>query len=66
MYVEKVQVINLEWYTPCDVADASAERMTWEDVPSEMLKEPPLMPLGFFAALSNVKPSVGQEEIEKY
>jgi hypothetical protein len=66
MYVEKVQVNNLEWYTPCDAADASAESMTWEDVPLETLKEPQLMPVDFFATLSNMKHSVGQEEMEKY
>jgi vacuolar protein-sorting-associated protein 4 len=55
-----------EWFTPCDAKDEGAIPLTWNGVPLEKLKEPPLMSEDFFAVLKHAKVSVGSEEIKKY
>lgn len=39
--------------------------MKWHQVPARQLKEPPLSMQDLYEAVSKVKPSVGQEEVQK-
>ncbi|WFD26991.1 Vacuolar protein sorting-associated protein 4 [Malassezia nana] len=45
-------------YTPCSPGDPDAQEMTWVDIGSDELQEPPLVMNDFLRALQNVRPSV--------
>lgn len=51
--------------TPCSPGDHGAMEMTWTEVDSEELLEPPLTIRDFMKAVKNVKPAVSQEDIKK-
>ena len=54
-----------EFFTPCKPDDEGAMAMSWRNVPKNQLKEPKCEAEDVYNALSRVKPSVSQEDIDK-
>ncbi|GAA6033426.1 hypothetical protein JCM8097_006745 [Rhodosporidiobolus ruineniae] len=52
--------------TPCSPGDAGAKEMTWNDVNSEELLEPPLTYNDFVRAVQSAKPTVTQDDIKQH
>ncbi|KAK6363166.1 Vacuolar protein sorting-associated protein 4 [Orbilia blumenaviensis] len=51
--------------TPCSPGDNGAMEMTWVDVKSEDLAEPPLTLKDFVKAVQSSRPTVSQEDVKK-
>ncbi|KAK6509396.1 Vacuolar protein sorting-associated protein 4 [Arthrobotrys musiformis] len=51
--------------TPCSPGDKGAMEMTWVDVKSEDLAEPPLTLKDFVKAVQSSRPTVSQEDVKK-
>jgi len=56
-------VTQVEKMTPCSPGDAEAVEMTWLDVDSERLLEPPLTVKDFAKAIKVSRPTVSQEDL---
>lgn len=54
-----------EKLTPCSPGADGAIEMTWAEVDSEKLLEPPLTLKDFIKALNAARPTVSQEDIKK-
>lgn len=54
-----------EKLTPCSPGDAGAMEMTWTEVESDKLLEPPLQLKDFVKAVKASRPTVSQEDIKK-
>lgn len=52
-----------EKLTPCSPGDAGAMEMSWTDVDSEKLQEPPLMAKDFIKAIKSSRPTVSQADL---
>ncbi|BGP22448.1 Proteasome activator BLM10 [Rhodotorula toruloides] len=52
--------------TPCSPGDKGAKEMTWNDVNSDELLEPPLTYNDFVRAVQSAKPTVTQEDIKQH
>lgn len=62
----KVVVVDgEEKLTPCSPGDAGAREMTWTDVASEQLLEPPLQAKDFIRAIKSSRPTVSGVDLEK-
>ncbi|KAN0102289.1 hypothetical protein V8E51_012799 [Hyaloscypha variabilis] len=61
-----IEMDDAEWFIPLCCGGRGAIPLTWNGVPPEKLKEPPLMPEDFFAVLKHAKVSVGSDEIKNY
>lgn len=54
-----------EKLTPCSPGDAGAIEMTWTEVDSDKLLEPPLVLKDFVKAVKGARPTVSQDDIKK-
>jgi vacuolar protein-sorting-associated protein 4 len=61
----QVTVDGEEKLTPCSPGDPGALEMTWTDVDSEQLLEPPLLRKDFEKAIKGSRPTVSQEDIKR-
>ncbi|CZR64224.1 probable vacuolar sorting protein VPS4 [Phialocephala subalpina] len=56
---------GVEKLTPCSPGDAGAMEMTWTEVDSDKLLEPPLQLKDFIKAVKGARPTVSQEDIKR-
>lgn len=54
-----------EKLTPCSPGDVGAMEMTWVDVESEKLLEPPLVVKDFVRAIKASRPTVSGEDLKR-
>ena len=54
-----------EKLTPCSPGDKGATEMTWVDVDSDKLLEPPLNVKDFVKAIKGARPTVSGTDLEK-
>lgn len=54
-----------EKLTPCSPGDSGAMEMTWVDVDSEKLLEPPLVVKDFIRAIKASRPTVSGEDLTR-
>ena len=54
-----------EKLTPCSPGDVGATEMSWIDVDSDKLLEPPLVVRDFVKAIKGARPTVSQEDIKR-
>jgi len=59
------QVMKYDYLTPCSPGDPAAVEMTWNDVPSDNLFEPPVTFRDFEKSLSITRPSVREDDRKK-
>jgi vacuolar protein-sorting-associated protein 4 len=52
--------------TPCSPGDPAAKEMSWSDIESDELLEPPLRLADFLKSLESVRPTVTAEDIKKH
>lgn len=50
--------------TPCSPGDQGAMEMTWTEVETDQLLEPPLMVKDFIKAIKASRPTVSQEDLK--
>lgn len=55
----------MEKLTPCSPGDDGAIEMSWTEVESEQLLEPPLVLKDFIKAIRNSRPTVSQEDLKR-
>ncbi|XP_070687845.1 vacuolar protein sorting-associated protein 4B-like [Pempheris klunzingeri] len=58
-------VVVEDLLTPCSPGDPSAIEMTWMDVPGEKLLEPIVCMADMLRSLTNTKPTVNEQDLEK-
>lgn len=58
-------VVVEDLLTPCSPSDPNAIEMTWMDVPGEKLLEPVVCMADMQRSLTNTKPTVNEEDLEK-
>lgn len=61
----QVVVDGNEKLTPCSPGDSGAMEMSWTEVDSEKLLEPPLTLKDFVKAVKNARPTVSQDDLKK-
>lgn len=61
----QVTVDGEEKLTPCSPGDSGATEMTWVDVESEKLLEPPLTVKDFVRAIKASRPTVSGEDLKR-
>lgn len=54
-----------EKLTPCSPGDSGAIEMTWTEVESDQLLEPPLLLKDFVKAVKSSRPTVSEEDIKR-
>ncbi|KAK6544174.1 Vacuolar protein sorting-associated protein 4 [Orbilia ellipsospora] len=59
------KLVQKKKLTPCSPGDKGAQEMTWVDVKSEDLAEPPLVLKDFVKAVQSSRPTVSAEDVEK-
>ncbi|EEH09006.1 vacuolar sorting-associated protein [Histoplasma capsulatum G186AR] len=64
-HYKKVIVDEQEKLTPCSPGDNGAMEMTWVDIDSDKLLEPPLLLRDFIKALKSSRPTVSEEDLKK-
>ncbi|KAL8819405.1 MAG: hypothetical protein Q9191_007742 [Dirinaria sp. TL-2023a] len=64
-HYKKVMVDNEEKLTPCSPGAKGAIEMSWTEVDSDKLLEPPLALKDFVKAVKGARPTVSQEDIKK-
>ncbi|KAI9707299.1 MAG: Vacuolar protein sorting-associated protein 4 [Candelina mexicana] len=64
-HYKKVTVDGAEKLTPCSPGDAGAIEMSWAEVDSDKLLEPPLVLKDFVKAVKGARPTVSAEDIRK-
>ncbi|KAL2014133.1 hypothetical protein VTN00DRAFT_1658 [Thermoascus crustaceus] len=64
-HYKKVIVDGAEKLTPCSPGDAGAMEMSWMEVESDQLLEPPLVIKDFIKAVRNSRPTVSQEDLKR-
>jgi len=62
-HYKKVNIDGQEKLTPCSPGDAGAMEMTWVDVNTEQLLEPPLSVKDFVKAIKASRPTVSGEDL---
>ncbi|KAK8221998.1 Vacuolar protein sorting-associated protein 4 [Zalaria obscura] len=62
-HYKKVTVDGQEKLTPCSPGDAGAMEMSWTDVETDQLLEPPLQVKDFVKAIKSSRPTVSQEDL---
>jgi vacuolar protein-sorting-associated protein 4 len=60
-----VTVEGEEKLTPCSPGDKGAMEMTWVDVDSEKLLEPPLNVKDFVKAIKGARPTVSGDDLKR-
>lgn len=63
--VSQVTVDGQEKLTPCSPGDAGATEMSWTEVESDQLLEPPLMVKDFIKAIKASRPTVSGEDLSR-
>ena len=63
--IDQVTVEGVEKLTPCSPGDAGAMEMSWTEVESDKLLEPPLVLKDFVKAVKGARPTVSVEDIKK-
>ncbi|XP_041862277.1 vacuolar protein sorting-associated protein 4B-like [Melanotaenia boesemani] len=58
-------VVVEDLLTPCSPGDPNAVEMTWMDVPGEKLLEPVVSMADMLRSLSNTKPTVNEQDLDK-
>ena len=53
-------------WTPCSPGDPDAVEKTWSDVESDELLEPPLRMGDFLRAISQVRPTVTEDDVRRH
>jgi vacuolar protein-sorting-associated protein 4 len=61
----QVLVDGVEKLTPCSPGDSGAVVMSWMDIESEDLLEPPLLLKDFIRAMHSSRPTVSREDLKK-
>lgn len=64
-HYKKVMDQGIAKLTPCSPGDAGALEMTWTEVASDKLLEPPLLLKDFIKAIKGARPTVSQEDIKR-
>ncbi|ELR03799.1 AAA ATPase [Pseudogymnoascus destructans] len=64
-HYKKVDVDGAEKLTPCSPGDKGAIEMSWTEVDSDALLEPPLLLKDFIKAVKSSRPTVSQEDIKR-
>lgn len=64
-HYKKVMVDGAEMLTPCSPGDQGATEMTWVDVDSDKLLEPPLVVKDFIRAVKSARPTVSGDDLQK-
>ncbi|KIW89499.1 uncharacterized protein Z519_09655 [Cladophialophora bantiana CBS 173.52] len=64
-HYKKVMVDGVEKLTPCSPGDPGAKEMTWVDIDSEQLLEPPLTVKDFIRAIKASRPTVSADDLKK-
>ncbi|KAM0715890.1 hypothetical protein Q7P37_008404 [Cladosporium fusiforme] len=64
-HYKKVEVDGMEKLTPCSPGDAGALEMSWVDVDTEQLLEPPLHVKDFVKAIKGSRPTVSGEDLKR-
>ncbi|KAL2039446.1 hypothetical protein N7G274_007718 [Stereocaulon virgatum] len=64
-HYKKVIVHGVEKLTPCSPGDAGAIEMSWTQVDSDMLLEPPLVLKDFIKAVKGARPTVSVDDIKR-
>ena len=64
-HYKPVVVEGEEKVTPCSPGDKGAREMTWTDVDSEKLLEPPLMVKDFIKAIKASRPTVSDSDLKR-
>lgn len=54
-----------EKLTPCSPGDRGAMEMSWVDVESDQLLEPPLVLKDFIKAVKSARPTVSHDDLKK-
>jgi vacuolar protein-sorting-associated protein 4 len=65
MFFLQVTVDGQEKLTPCSPGDAGAMEMTWVDVETEQLLEPPLSVKDFVKAIKASRPTVSNQDLQQ-
>ena len=65
MCIHQVQVDGVEKLTPCSPGDAGAIEMSWVDVETDQLLEPPLQVKDFVKAIKGARPTVSASDLER-
>ena len=63
---QKFKLMDDGFYTPCSPSDPDGKEMTMYDVPDGKLREPEVCLDDYMQALTRIKPSVCQEDLERY
>ena len=58
-------VDGVEKLTPCSPGDAGAQEMTWTEVDSDKLQEPPLQLKDFIKAVKGARPTVSADDLNR-
>jgi len=61
--ITQIMVDGIEKLTPCSPGDAGATEMSWTDVESDLLQEPPLLYKDFVKALKASRPTVSPGDL---
>lgn len=64
-HYKKVLVDGMEKVTPCSPGDQGAIEMTWTEVETEQLLEPPLTVKDFQRAVKSSRPTVSQDDLNR-
>ncbi|XP_017284310.1 vacuolar protein sorting-associated protein 4B-like [Kryptolebias marmoratus] len=63
--INNPDVVVEDLLTPCSPGDPNALEMTWMDVPGDRLLEPVVSMADMLRSLSNTKPTVNEQDLEK-
>jgi vacuolar protein-sorting-associated protein 4 len=63
--IAQVMVDGKEKLTPCSPGDPGATEMSWTEVESDQLLEPPLTLKDFIKAIKNSRPTVSNEDLTR-
>jgi len=64
-HYKKVEVDGMEKLTPCSPGDTGAIEMSWVQVDTEQLLEPPLQVKDFIKAIKSSRPTVSGEDLKR-
>jgi vacuolar protein-sorting-associated protein 4 len=60
-----VVVDGVDKFTPCSPGDPGAMEMTWMEIESDQLLEPPLAVKDFVRAIKSSRPTVSGEDLKR-
>ena len=62
----KFKMMQDGFYTPCPPSDPQGQQMSMYDIPDGKLREPPVCMDDYMQALTRIKPSVCEDDLERY